>query len=371
MNAYSLICRLIGEKPEEWKKILEEKRIRVKEDNGLCIMNYLPGSDFSDPVVQEARGIIIDAANADVVCWPFRKFGNWFETYADEIDWKSAVVQEKIDGSIIKLYFWNGEWRWATNSMIDAGEASAETTGKKFSDMIRAADNYADIPFSDLDKDRTYIFELVSPETMIVIEYPYTRLFHTGTRSRMTGKEYDEDIGIVKPKVFGGGKGLEEYTEYVRTLNRDGTNPEYEGFVVVDKNWNRVKIKSPEYLAMHKLINNGNMSENRIVKAVFEKDDEIREIAMRCRSNRERWENTEKGLIELEKKINCYMAYARGVYEEVLHDRKSFANAIKNDPLSHFGFAAAGNERTASELLSMMSTQDILRMLKKQEEGKI
>lgn len=266
-------------------------------------MNYLPGSDFSDPVVQEARGIIIDAANADVVCWPFRKFGNWFETYADEIDWRSAVVQEKIDGSIIKLYFWNGEWRWATNSM--------------------------------------------------------------------TGKEYDEDIGIVKPKVFGGGKDLEEYTEYVRTLNRDGTNPEYEGFVVVDKDWNRVKIKSPEYLAMHKLMNNGNMSENRIVKAVFEKDNEIREIDMRCRSNRERWGNTEKGLIRLEEKINRYMAYARGVYEEVLHDRKSFANAIKNDPLSHFGFAAAGNERTASELLSMMSAQDILRMLKKQEEGKI
>jgi hypothetical protein len=59
------------------------------------------------------------------------------------------------------------------------------------------------------------------------------------------------------------------------------------------------------------------------------------------------------------------------VYEEVLHDRKSFAKAIKNDPLSHFGFAAAENERTASELLSMMSTQDILRMLKKQEEGKV
>lgn len=118
MNTYSLICRLIGEKPKEWKKILEEKKIRVKEDNGLCIMNYLPGSDFSDPVVQEARGIIIDAANADVVCWPFRKFGNWFETYADEIDWRSAVVQEKIDGSIIKLYFWNGEWKWATDSMI-------------------------------------------------------------------------------------------------------------------------------------------------------------------------------------------------------------------------------------------------------------
>jgi len=30
--------------------------------------------------------------------------------YADTIDWSAARVQEKVDGSLIKVWYYNGEW---------------------------------------------------------------------------------------------------------------------------------------------------------------------------------------------------------------------------------------------------------------------
>lgn len=105
INRNSYICRFISEH-ENWRELLDEMGIGIKEEYPFAIFNYTIGCDFSSPIVQEARGIIIDLENLDVACWPFRKFGNYNESYADKIDWATAMVQEKVDGSIVKLW-WN------------------------------------------------------------------------------------------------------------------------------------------------------------------------------------------------------------------------------------------------------------------------
>lgn len=87
---------------------------------GLC------GNLFQERVVQECRGIILDtkprrgppAKNAnrptsspahdyyfDVVAWPYLKFFNFGEKYAAKLDWLSAVVMDKMDGSLCTLYW--------------------------------------------------------------------------------------------------------------------------------------------------------------------------------------------------------------------------------------------------------------------------
>jgi len=57
------------------------------------------------------------------VAYPFNKFFNFGEEYADNIDWESAHVLEKVDGSLIKVYFHNGAWCVGTNNTIDANDA--------------------------------------------------------------------------------------------------------------------------------------------------------------------------------------------------------------------------------------------------------
>ena len=101
------ILSFIIDHPDTWQIDLEAKNIRVKQQGDLAIFNYRPGADFNDEIVREARGIIIDIKNLSVVCYPFTKFGNYYESYADDIDWSTAQVQEKIDGSIVKLYHYN------------------------------------------------------------------------------------------------------------------------------------------------------------------------------------------------------------------------------------------------------------------------
>ena len=154
MNTNSLICNFIYNNPDNWEELLTDKCINIKRDNDLCIFNYDIGCNFEDPIVQEARGIIIDTNKLQVVCWPFRKFGNYSESYVDNIDWSSARVQEKIDGSIIKLWFNKDtdKWVWSTNGVIYASKTS-NSLGFNFLDLIKSTVNYSKIDFDNLDKE--------------------------------------------------------------------------------------------------------------------------------------------------------------------------------------------------------------------------
>ena len=115
----SLILNIIKNNTN-WREIIESKNIKIKDKYPFMIFNYGIEVDPKDPVVREARGIIIDMELKEVVCWPFNRFYNSYEDAAREdlenFDWDHCRVEEKVDGSIVKL-FWNrysGKWQWAT-----------------------------------------------------------------------------------------------------------------------------------------------------------------------------------------------------------------------------------------------------------------
>jgi len=236
MNTHSILCRFLTEHPHNWQALLEaDFGIRSKLHGSYAIFNYSHTSSFAEPIVQEARGIILDTETLDVVCWPFRKFGNHTESYADTIDWASARVLEKVDGSIIKLWYDHraDRWQFSTNGMIRADEAPLEESVRgNFGDLIRSACNYGSIPFDALDRSCTYIFELVSPQTQVVVPYDTTALYHIGTRSNVTGQEFDVDIGIRKPASYPIAS-LQQCMDAAIALN-SGDTVTAEGFVVVD-----------------------------------------------------------------------------------------------------------------------------------------
>ena len=83
---------------------------------------------------------------------------------------------------------------------IDAANAPLEKTGiyRNFLEAIRRAENYSDICTDRLDREKTYLFELVGSQIQVVVCYDTPMLYHIGTRNNVTGIEADEDIGIVK-----------------------------------------------------------------------------------------------------------------------------------------------------------------------------
>jgi T4 RnlA family RNA ligase len=296
MTRNSVLCNFIRNHKNNWRELLSDAPyyITIKNDGDLYIFNYSDPStlyeiakkkakengleeverlhtDFSLPEVQESRGIILEVTDndANVVCWPFRKFGNYGESYADAIDWSSARVQEKVDGSIVKMYHYNGEWHWATNSSLHAKESAYN--GPSFYDIIcTACDNICGNSgaVSGVEKlqnyastrnwtDYTFIFELISPNNKIIVNYgDETSIIFTGVRNNKTGQEFHtENFKFPFPKL----RCPKEYhlnslEEAIAAANMINESPEKitgEGFVVVDKDFNRIKIKSPDYVQVH------------------------------------------------------------------------------------------------------------------------
>ena len=241
--------------------------IRIKRSDGFIIFYYGIEADFRIDVVRECRGIILDETDDyQPVCVPFFKFGNYGESYADDIDWNTARVQEKIDGSLIKVWCHKGVWRVSTNNTINAEDATTNNRENSFLNIFHQAWVHTGKQFSDLNPDYTYMFELVSPQTRVVIPYMETKLYHTGTRDKNTLQELHVDIGIEKPKEFSIST-IEACIEAAKNLDKY-----HEGFVVVDSRWRRIKIKSPLYVAIHHILNNIS-SDKRIIDLIVSGED--------------------------------------------------------------------------------------------------
>lgn len=374
MNDNSTICKFIEKNPDSWEQILhKDYDVRIKKDGTYAIFNYNVTCNFHDPIVQEARGIIIDFCKKEVVCWPFRKFGNYNEGYADKIDWDSARVLEKVDGSIIKLWYdsQKQDWQFSTNGTIRAESATVDgMVGVTYGGIIRRASNYGDIPFDKLDKNCTYIFELVSRETRVVIDYKGTSLYHLGTRNNLTGKEFEVDIGIKKPKIYSLGS-LNECINAAVELNAQNTNSnevEKEGFVVVDKYYNRVKIKSPDYVMMHKVRSMTELKKDDCLNVILYESDKMQSVFDKCPDIIPVIKFYEYHLAELKKTANRLARYAHSLMDEYSNDRRAVAQIILKHPLSAIAFKSLDTGNPGEEELIKYGLHFISKNIPEYEE---
>lgn len=243
-------------------------------------------SSLSNPMVRECRGIILDEDSNEVICHPFDKFGNYGEHYADNIDWKNCWVQEKLDGSLCKVVKLGDQLLWSTNGVIDAGKSAlTEQIGcpyKTFKELMLAALANAGFKSEDefksyLKDNFTYMFELTSRYNRIVIRYDEPQLHYLGARDNISNQEIsfivDDPFNgkFNKPNVYPL-TSLDECINAAKALEADG-----EGYVVCDKNYKRVKIKSPMYCSIHHLRDeSGVISYKRALDVI--KNNEVEEL---------------------------------------------------------------------------------------------
>ena len=263
---------------DNWEELLSSPpySLSIKRKDTRILFKYSQiDSDFSLEIVREARGLILEDKTWNVVCYPFKKFFNYGEAYADEIDWKSAKVTSKEDGSLIKIYFYNGEWRVGTNSTIDAEDATLNSPYyKNFMELFDVAADNCNFDFDKLNPNYTYLMELCSCHNTIVVPYNEPKLFHIGTRNNITCEEVEVDIGIEKPKEWALSS-LNDCIAMAATF--DFTR---EGFVCQDKNYHRVKVKSEDYVRVHRLANNGSITLERAIDLI--RMNELEEFLVYC-----------------------------------------------------------------------------------------
>lgn len=340
----------------QWRDTISSKRIKIKESGDLAIFNYEAGCDWSDPVVCEARGVIIDTKNMRVVCRAFDKFFNYEEQWAAKINWESAMVQEKIDGSLIKLWYYNDEWHWSTNSCIDARNATVDDTGTTFMDIIKYTVEYTIISSTQLDKNCTYIFELVSPENKVVIDYESPQLYHLATRETETGYYFDQYIGVQKPRLYPI-KTLSDCVNFAKDINKNGVK--HEGFVVVDRHNNRIKVKTPEYIQLARVSDKRRvLTVDDFISGNYDRDqlNDVQQIQL---------EYYELAMNELCYRAGVYADFVRGLYEEYDGDRSAVGKKIQDDSLSFIGFMGIRNNKTGKELVDALKPSVLKKLIPK------
>lgn len=278
---------------DDWEEIISQPPycITVKRDGEYILLKYRQfDSNFNEPIVRECRGIILrqDANGKYVcVCRAFDKFANYGENYADDIDWKTTVVEEKVDGNLIRIFYDNGKWRIATNGTIDAFKAIVDDMDYTFGDLVlEALDGRFHAFTSNLEHNTTYMFELVSPKSTVTIEYPETKLYYLGQRDMTTMREYKlyddriHEFGVLRPKLYHIST-IEACIDYVNSMTKDE-----EGFVIRDGHFNRVKLKSPQFLMHFHMDNNGKISTKRIIRMI--QNEQIDDFLAYCTKYKDR-----------------------------------------------------------------------------------
>lgn len=215
--------------------------------------------------MRECRGIVLDEANDWApVARGFDKFFNLGELLAARVDWATARVQEKVDGTLCMAYFYDGVWHVATTGLPDAsgpvGDAKltfAELFWRTF-DRRRLGDELCEL---------TVLFELTTPLNAIIVEQREARVTLLGARHTASGRE----IGASEAsRWLGGVPAVREFAlasvdDVLASF--DGLDPRaQEGYVVVDGEFQRVKVKHPAYVRLHHL--KFSLTTKRLVEAV-------------------------------------------------------------------------------------------------------
>jgi len=270
---------------EKIKNLLAQDPLNIKtqEKGNLYLLKYSQiDSDFSYKIVKQCRGIVLEKTTNKVVACGFFKFFNLAEPHAEKVNFGLSSIQEKVDGSIIKIYYYDGKWNIATNGTIDAKDAETidPLTGKtaNFYDLFHEGIEEQGVTFPELTKQMTegytYIFELVHPITRIVVKYEKPGVYLIGIRNNKTMNEIDTfdksneqvkkitSLGIKQPKTFSFAS-QEEMLAAAEILTANE-----EGYVVRDPEFKRVKVKGSLYLKMHYLKGNGDNGPKKFIEMI-------------------------------------------------------------------------------------------------------
>lgn len=237
-----------GRAPSELEALYAIKAKRHQQYPNLVLFRYNQiESPFAEEIVRECRGIILDESdNWRVVSRAFDKFFNYGEGHAANIDWATARVQEKIDGSLAVLYWYDSKWHVATSGTPDAS-GDVNDFGITFAELFWRNYKY-ELP---VDNGYCFYFELTSPFNRVVVQHPTEGLTLLGARDLKTQLE----VSSVDAHLMCGVPYVREFTltsfDEIAATFTEMSPLSQEGYVVVDGAFNRVKVKHPGYVALH------------------------------------------------------------------------------------------------------------------------
>ncbi len=191
-----------------------------------------------------ARGLILDLKNKVVVATPFVKFFNYGEIDHKPIIQPEFTVMEKVDGSLGIMFCYEDQWM-------------VSTAGSFSSDQAHWANKwmFANMPLDKIDKNNTYLFEIIYFENRIVVRYGYEGLVLLAIVDSY-GLEYTYEQLMLEATYMETRCAKQyDFKDMDSILNRaKELGIDDEGYVIRFKNGVRLKIKGDEYVRVHRLM---------------------------------------------------------------------------------------------------------------------
>ena len=210
---------------------------------------------------RECRGIMF-SKDGKILSRPFHKFfnlGEREETLPENLNFNDYYkIQEKIDGSMVRPVFLDGEFHFATRKGVtDVALAAREVFIKLDKDnlMLQCLIQWINIGY-------TPILEYIGPENRIVISYDRSDLVLLALRNNEYGSYRDGDMIDRKfhsiYDIYPGSSVIEhfmsgqshDFKSYIERVRKDEGR---EGDVVVFLDGYRIKIKSEWYVNLHRI----------------------------------------------------------------------------------------------------------------------
>jgi hypothetical protein len=121
-------------------------------------------NNVNDDLAVAARTLITESNSGRVISTSFTKFFNYHEkqAYKPRGDEHVFVIEEKVDGSIISLFYYHNKWMMASKSTFETPHTISACT---IPDKL-----YPNVLLT-LNISKTYVFELVNPRMPIHVIY--------------------------------------------------------------------------------------------------------------------------------------------------------------------------------------------------------
>lgn len=254
--------------------------IRAKTDGLHIILNYDQLKvNWNESYGWVCRGLVLDAKSYNVLGFGLPKFFNSSESWADEIDWKSAIVLDKLDGTLFNRWYSPhfNEFVITTrfqlpDEVITNKIMQSDVTWAQLFRMSTKNMGIDRVSFQS--QDETVAFEVCSPFNQVVVQYPDPTARVICRRNNETLEESPIVAESHRPLIFD----LNSQTEVEAFASKlDGK--EHEGFVVIDEQYNRVKIKTPSWKVFCNLSQAVHSSIRCQVEAVMDDKNDVEELA--------------------------------------------------------------------------------------------
>jgi hypothetical protein len=235
-------------------KAINDFKLKTNVCENKILLKYdMLESPMAFQETRECRGLILERDTWKVMSLAFIKFFNYGEGHAANIDLNTAKCLIKKDGTLIQLY-----WDWYLNVWCSGTSGTPNGEGNVNSDSMTFSELFwytAKFDINRLDKDLIYVFELCTPKNIIVTPHVTYSITLLTIRNRITLSEipYEE---LSQYSLILGIELIGYVSMNVSTLDEiknkfEGMPFSEEGYVIVDGNFNRVKIKNPAYVAAH------------------------------------------------------------------------------------------------------------------------